>query len=856
MEHILSNLTMSNAGNYILIDADTGMSSSYETQTVFNGDQNNSPDIDELQQLLGDSFTSEVDDPETMISAEYGSSSAEDEHPVSALEELEELYGVSGEAEADDSSTGDVSDAASLMAEMEELYGNSIGTEIDNAETIAEIEEFPDEDTAESAALMEELEELFGSSTESADTDLSSQVSEQSSTEEDTSSMSALDELRAFLGEDTQAEAGDNEASSVSALESSFVNRRSVLDELQNLLQSCLDKLKADELNADANSAIGDIHIFADAEYPSRDELQNILETTLSQLMLFSGSTAATISTDSVSVLDELKNFMHETGAADKAETSDSLFMADGFDEPEESDAGEYDVYYTSEDVAAKDKGADSIIDELNLLLSDSETSDSALESDYSKSDISDESPVLDELAAYMAELSDDTDIDAKASVDDTDVGSIDAESARASNTLEELEVMLNEIGIYDIGKTDGSIKASEEDFSYENETGQPSADNRKDTVEDNCDLYGKVKTAKVVTDKAAENTSVEDVNLLDEQDNNNRVPVAGLLLSTVLAVGFYAFWSPLDSGGGVDDRSETAQSKRVEKSSVVYEKIKASAWSEQSAAQNSTAQMQESEYGFEDEYLHGLMAEENSGAGITVVADTVYKYEPLEDIEINSSEPISSYEDNSLTVETAGPGVDIKAVQVERIDDVQTTVKDIVKETISLDVKNLLQENKENIEQLQRRMTEAESSITKLQEEKTGKADDIIEPVQPVISEQVENHGQADKAGFTEPPDLVAPPVIRVQGKDGYLWSVQLSSYYGKPPPASELKYLEKAGISYEIKKAMVNEKVWFRVIVDEFSEYEKAKQFSDDIIKNVIRKKVIKKNVIRKDMWINKGQ
>jgi len=562
---------------------------------------------------------------------------------------------------------------------------------------------------------------------------------------------------------------------------------------------------------------------------------------------------------------------MHETGAVDKDEISDILFTADSFDEPDENETDEYDVASISEDVAIRDNGADSIIEELNLLSGDSvsETFYESIESDHSTSAISDESPEPDELAAYMAELSDNVDSENKTSEKEIDEDLpdrdlTDTESSGASDTLEELEAMLNEIGISDNDETSDNIKENEDDYSYENETGQPFADNKEVKVEDGSTLY-QVPTVEAATDKTKtvkveENTSVEDVNLLDEQDNNNRVPAVGLLLITALAVGTYTFWGLLDSGDGVGDRSETKRIQETQKPSVVYEKPKTSAWSEQSTSQDSVVQMQDSEYGLEDKYLRGSVVEEYSGADVTDETGTAYEYESLEEIEENRYESISSYEDEPLTIETTEPGIDIKAVQVAHIDDDQTTIEGLPKETVSLEVKNLLQENKENIEQLQRRMTEAESSIAKLQEEKTGKPDDIIESVQPVLPEQLEKPELRVKPVLPVKQDVIEPPeqtmpVIRAQGKDGNLWSVQLSSYYGKPPPASELKYLEKAGISYEIKKAMVNEKVWYRVIVDEFSEYEKAKQFSDDIIKNVIRKKVIKKNVIRKDMWINKS-
>ncbi|MCK4834937.1 MAG: hypothetical protein KAT12_09160, partial [Gammaproteobacteria bacterium] len=85
---------MSNVEDYIQKDGDSGLSSPDESMSVFTGVQNNSSDIDELDKLLGETFTSEANDSEmhdseVMINTEYDSFSVEDEHPVSALEELE-----------------------------------------------------------------------------------------------------------------------------------------------------------------------------------------------------------------------------------------------------------------------------------------------------------------------------------------------------------------------------------------------------------------------------------------------------------------------------------------------------------------------------------------------------------------------------------------------------------------------------------------------------------------------------------------------------------------------------------------------------------------------------------------------
>ena len=61
--------------------------------------------------------------------------------------------------------------------------------------------------------------------------------------------------------------------------------------------------------------------------------------------------------------------------------------------------------------------------------------------------------------------------------------------------------------------------------------------------------------------------------------------------------------------------------------------------------------------------------------------------------------------------------------------------------------------------------------------------------------------------------------------------WSVYLSSYYGSPPPASELEYLDNADIPYEIKKVSVKGATWYRVIVIETTDYKTAKGYAESL-------------------------
>lgn len=59
--------------------------------------------------------------------------------------------------------------------------------------------------------------------------------------------------------------------------------------------------------------------------------------------------------------------------------------------------------------------------------------------------------------------------------------------------------------------------------------------------------------------------------------------------------------------------------------------------------------------------------------------------------------------------------------------------------------------------------------------------------------------------------------------------WSVYLSSYYGNPPPASELEYLDKADIPYVIKKVSLKGDDWYRVVVIETTDYKTAEGYAE---------------------------
>ena len=135
---------MSNAEDYISVDEETGLSSDESSDSL---------DLEELQQLLGEIPASEANDLVENLHIDDEHPPTEDDHYVSALEELEELYGVSD------------------------------GLEVDETETSLETEEPATEGTSDSVSILEELEALYGGSDESGtdDIEIPSETSELSS---------------------------------------------------------------------------------------------------------------------------------------------------------------------------------------------------------------------------------------------------------------------------------------------------------------------------------------------------------------------------------------------------------------------------------------------------------------------------------------------------------------------------------------------------------------------------------------------------------------------------------------------------------------------------------------------------
>lgn len=94
--------------------------------------------------------------------------------------------------------------------------------------------------------------------------------------------------------------------------------------------------------------------------------------------------------------------------------------------------------------------------------------------------------------------------------------------------------------------------------------------------------------------------------------------------------------------------------------------------------------------------------------------------------------------------------------------------------------------------------------------------------------------------------PVLQEPIVEDVIAKAQNIWSINLMSYYNKPPRASELEFLKVAGIPYKVEKVIVNGEDWYRVLVSKSSEYRVAKEYAE----------TLKKRLGIKKIWISKNQ
>ena len=969
-----------------LFTDETEVSASIEAsaETPLAQDDNENSPLEELEVLYDSSAEVTTGDSESVV----------DEIPV--LQEFEAMSDSSSEATDKNSETisnneepisNNVSTGDSVLEELEAMYGSSNGSTSENSETVLNVEEPISENESTGDSVLQELEALLsGDSVESVVNSITDEVetseaAEYSSNESDNSGISALDELKAFLGETASHEDSKSDDTYVSNDDYSIASRRSILDELQNLLQSCIDELKAATEGGSGVSILS-----TEVDYPSHYELKNLLETKLSELAKIS---AASVSTDYVvdgsSVLDELSELLGETEINNSENVSDISVSLDEVDDYLSS-IGSGDGASDNDETVA----TDSVLDELKELLGESDDMETGIPvsysvSDYSLDDVPDETPLLDpledllsasgeiedsemlqdsstasvaetwdtekgeneksvleEFAAYMDGSSDLPGIATVAPAEETETESAFDEVDSTSDTLEQLEAMLNESSAYIDEKSSETIPLNEDDSPIEYEAPQLSANNEEGKHEDTSGLKNKIPPAEVKTESRVQNS-------LQKTENNNRLPIVGMSLVAVAVIGLIVFWNSPGDQDSQESRLLLRQSKSLTKPVIVSTEseplaqveVKPTASILVDNADNIdgfSATIETSEY--ETEPLYESEANdsyENAQHDLYEVPVQYIVDEPLNNEVIDSrveidvlprQQPEAGYEitenriielivqqiqkvqhtnENSIALLEESTGLlnermveaesSISKLQFalekhEQLKPVQPASPVTSAANIEHQIKQAQHENEENISLLSDRLIAAESSISKLQSalEKAKQLKPVL-PASPVTLtintedqlKQVQDKNDknfgllnervieaessisklqhaVEKHEQLEPIQSVSSIAAKMKAdhsskqvtgnlKDQTyytIWSVHLMSFYGKPPPASELGFLDIAGVPYKIKKTIVKGGIWYRVLVNNSSEYSAAREYAE----------MLKKRLGIKKIWISKSE
>lgn len=778
---------------------------------------------------------------------------------------------------------------------------------------------------SDNVSVLEELEALLGNphgpATNSVEDEAerSLQIEEDYYAEEHVDDISALDELKNFLDETSSSESSESDDSFSSNYEYSPESRRSILDELQDLLQSSIDELK---YVADGNT-ISSL-LSAKADYPSRNELKNLLENKLSQLMMISDDLTSFDSGESASVLNELSALLGETGNdTDMSDTYMSTISVDAVAEDEDILPAE-SVYqsFSNDDVI----GADSVLDEfVDLLPESTEIQDDLITPDHD--DSADENSavnsVMDELEAYFSASSEqenseyeyaDTEY-TEDTINETEADFISVDSDSSLSALEQLEAMLAETASSENDEAGEAIKAIDDDFIVQQESSAFPVQNKEEKDKATNSLSNKVRPIDTREDRLLQKSSVEEVNLPAEVKNNKRLPMMAILL---LVVGIIVWWIFSNNEHGMEDRLQLVQSQSVEKSVSIK-------------AEAESLPQEEAE-------LVVSTKVDNIADLLTSIESSGYEKKTLYEDELNDSyeNQVQSYAEeqltkeplveDSLTDEPDNSSVEVDVAQIEKYEVSNEMQDDRLKEFIgqqrldfqgiseksinllnermleaessisrvwlALDkseqlesdhqrqIKQIQDKNEESMVLINNRMMESEASVSELQFslEKSKRLESerqlqmkhvqdkqeeniillnerISEPEVPVP----ESRSSLDKSEQLEPVQSVSSivsemnarhlskkSITRLKDQTYNIWSVHLFAYYGKPPPAGELDFLNVAGVPYEIEKVTVNGGVWYRVLVNNSSEYSVAKEYAA----------MLKKRLAIKKIWISKKQ
>ncbi|MCK4709170.1 MAG: hypothetical protein KAU21_11185, partial [Gammaproteobacteria bacterium] len=754
----------------------------------------------------------------------------------------------------------------------------------------------------------------------------------------------------------------------------------------------------------------------------------NLLETNLSQLMKISADSASSdYVAGGASVLDELSGLLSETEIDNNENVSDTSVSSgevneyvssieldhDSFkdetvatdsvldelkellDKPDDmgteipvsSSASEYSVADVYEET--------SLLDPLEDLLSGpGETDDPVLVSDSSSVSVLDavdtdknenEKSVLEEFAAYMDGSSDLPGVGIEAPEQETETASAFDES----DTLKQLEAMLNESSVYTDEKSSETIQLNEHDSSIEYAAPQLSGNNEKEKYEDDPTVNNRVRPADVKAENLVQDS-------LAETKNNNRMPIVGMSLLAVAVIGAIAFWNL--SADQESNHSLARQNRSLEKTEIVKAKsdfiaqpviVEAEPWRQ--------AEVKPAEYETEPSYKNETydsyekaqydlyeepapydvyeplnnevidpvlevdelqmqqpdvvpqvgneitenriieliveqiqLAQNNNETSIALEDNTSLLSERLTAVELSISELQFSIEKTQQLqfARPANPDTSkvntedqIKQVQEKteknfdllngRVTDTESSVSNlqhaveemqqrVAMSPVSPDastvatvdqIKQLQDENKNNLSLLNKHFVAVEASISKLQyaveemqqrvamspvsadtslkatenqitrvQEKNEKSfgllnERVIDTESSISKLQlaVEKYKQlgpvqsvssiASKMNTAYSSKLAAGELT---DQTYTIWSVHLLSFYGKPPPVGELDFLDDAGVPYKIKRTIVKGGVWYRVLVNNSSEYSLAKEYAE----------MLKARLGIKEIWLSKKQ
>ncbi len=378
-----------------------------------------------------------------------------------------------------------------------------------------------------------------------------------------------LEELEAMYG------------SSSDAISNNVSTDDPVLDELEALLSD-------DSVDSVVNSITDEIEISEAAEQSSNDsdvsglstfdELKDFLgEMTLYEDSESEDSASTDHAADGVSVFDELSDILGEAKINNSDSVSDASVLPDEVDEYLSSIELENETSSNDETVAI-----DSVLDDLNELLGKSDDVDTELPAAGT------EKSVLVEFAAYMDGLSDLPGVATAAPAEEAPAGETETESVidevdSTSDTLEQLEAMLNESSAYTDDEPGETIQLNEDDSLIEQEIPQRSVNNEEEKHKVTSIVKNRTHPADVKTEGLVQNS-------LHETENNNRRPIVGMSLFVLAVIGFVVFWSLSADQDSQENRLQLSQGSSPGKPVVVSTEAESLAQTEQHEVSNEIA--------------------------------------------------------------------------------------------------------------------------------------------------------------------------------------------------------------------------------------------------------------------------